>query len=178
MKGLRTLMIIWGIVLCMLLSSCASMRPTLLPSVTVPPTASPTPAPMVEPTVDPTPEVTPSATSNAENIDALGNPITSADHFTNYITFGNIQVYEENGDTFVDCVAFNEYPEPIICAVDIVFYEGEEEVARAQLQTRDGLYLLVLNSGQTVLFAHVLTDMTITDFEFTIEFNLEAGVHP
>ena len=50
--------------------------------------------------------------------------------------------------------------------------------AAAQLQTRDGNYLLVLAPGENVVFAHILTDMTLMDKEFTLEFDTSVGVHP
>ncbi len=162
------------------LSGCVNNQPHLFAAVTPPPTAAPTPT--SEPTASPVPTDMPEpspSTEAGDTADALGNLIIGTDHYTRYLSFIDIQVYEENGDTFVDCKVVNEYPVAICCAVDIVFYEEDGvEVARAQLQTRDGMYLLVMNPGETVLFAHVMTDMTLLDFSFALEFDTEAGVRP
>ena len=43
---------------------------------------------------------------------------------------------------------------------------------------RDGNYLLTLRPGETVVLARILTDMTLTDRDFTFEFDMEIGVLP
>ena len=88
-------------------------------------------------------------------------------------------VYEYEGGTFLDGIVKNSYPEPLVCAVSIVYYDGEGgELARAQLQTRDGQYLLVLEPGDTVVFAGIPTDMTLVGLEYMLEFDMATGVHP
>lgn len=111
--------------------------------------------------------------------DALGNTISGSEHFTRYLTFRTMLVYEEDQDTFLDGIIYNDYPKAITCAIDIVYDDDEgAEIARARLQTRDGKYLLVLSPGENVIFAHILTDMTLTDREYTMEFDKEIGIRP
>ncbi len=154
---------------------------------TAPRTVNVTPGPTAEPLVQETPvpteaaeEYTPAPTEEFGVVkDALGNVINGAEHYIRYITFTDLVVYEEDGDTFLDGIINNNYPLPIVCAVDIVYCDEQEvELARAQLQTRDGNYLLVLAPGENVVFAHILTDMTLMDKEFTLEFDTSVGVHP
>lgn len=164
----------------LLTAACVNTKPVLHPEVT----PGPTPDVIImtlAPTQDegdssPTPEITARPT---ESVDALGNSITGPEHFYRYLTFRNILVYEEDGDTFLDAMVENAYSEPISCAIDAVYYdENGEEIARARLQTRDGSYLLVLQPGETVVFAQILTDMTITNDAYVFEFDKELGVKP
>ena len=162
-------------------SACVDVRPRRVEGVTPPPTAEPavTVLPATEiPTQDAT--VTPEPTvAYGESKDALGNTINGPEHYIRYVTFTDLIVYEEEGDTFLDGIINNSYSLPIVCAVYIVYHDEEDnEIARAQLQTRDGKYLLVLAPGENVVFAHILTDMTLTDQEFTLEFDNTVGVRP
>jgi hypothetical protein len=165
-----------------LMTACVNTRPVIHPEVTPEPAKSEapeTPAPeeteIPAETDDPADHNTPSPT---EAVDLMGKPITGQEHFIGYLTFKTVLVYEEDGDTFMDCFIQNDYPMPISCAVDIVFREGEEEIARARLQTRDGSYLLLLQPGETVVFARILTDMTLTGSPFTFEFDYDTAIRP
>ncbi len=133
------------------------------------------PAPVSE-----TETAAPSSTHSPEKTtDALGNLISGSDHFQRYITFKTILVYEEDQDTFFDGIAQNDYPYPITCAVDVVYRdESGGEIARSRLQTRDGNYLLVLQPGETVILAHIFTDITLTEMPYELEYDMEVGVKP
>ncbi|MBR6108890.1 MAG: hypothetical protein IKQ36_04060 [Clostridia bacterium] len=112
-------------------------------------------------------------------VDELGVRISGAEHFQRYLTFRTILVYEEDGDTFLDGMIFNDYVKPITCAVDVVYTaEDGSELARARLQTRDGKYLLVLQPGENVVYARILTDTTLTELEYEMEFDKDIGVKP
>lgn len=166
-----------------LMTACVNTRPVLHPELTAEPTrraGAPTPVPedngdvfvSGEPTEAPTPAPT-------EPIDMMGNPVTGPEHYIRYLRFENVLVYEEEGDTFMDCIIENTYLITISCAVDIVFRDEDgEEIARARLQTRDGSYLLQLPPGETVAFARILTDMTLTSSEFTFEFDKDTAIRP
>lgn len=154
----------------------------LRPQDTLPPAATPAPAPT------PTPAATPGAApvESAAPIagvdtmyDALGEFVSGAAHFQRYLTFEGIQVYEQAEDTFLDAMVVNAYPETLVCAVDVVFYDEEGgELATARLQTRDGQYALHLGPGKTVLFAQIDSDVTLTDKKFDLVFNDTLGVLP
>ena len=159
-------------------TACVNNSPIVHTGVTPEPTRIPmTPAPIVTPV--PTPEPTPEPISVQEEFDALGERITGSEHFVRYLTFRNLIVYEEGGDTFLDGVVENSYPQTITCAVDIVYTDNfGRELARARLQMRDGSYLLKLAPGETVVLARIMTDMTITSLDFDLVFDMETGVRP
>ena len=164
-----------ALLLCMgAVSGCVRERPVLLPEYTLP---TPTPEPMPEPTPEPipTPEPTPTATPD---FDALGRFVSSSLHYTQYVSFEMIQVYEQAEDTFLDAVAVNSYPETLVCAVDVHFFEetGGAEIAGSQLQTRDGQYVLVLAPGETTVFAQIDTDIVLTDKPLEFMFDEAFGI--
>ena len=164
--------------LCVALSTgCVNSRPVIDADTTPQPTRAQmrrTPEPTLLPIASPEP-----TNEAGEAYDAKGVLITGAEHYARYLTFKNIMVYEEGGDTFLDGMVQNSYLSPITCAVDVVYRdESGEEIARSRLQTRDGSYLLVLGPGETPVLARILTDMTLTDRDFTLEFETEVGIRP
>ena len=164
------------------LTACVyiSPRPRLDPLTTPPPEASSLPSDM--PTSEPestTPEAQTSVPAPEQGVDDLGNAIYGGDHFARYISFSNVLVYEDEGDTFVDLTAVNAYPKLLLCAVNIIFYgEDGSAIASSSLQMPDGSFLLALESGETRLFARVLTDTLLTDKRFELVFDGETGIHP
>lgn len=167
----------------MLLSGCINTAPKYYPSVTPGPTAAPTEeqtAYTEPPAAEATEEASPEPTVIREGeVDAMGNRINGAEHYIRYISFRDLVVYEEEGDTFLDGVIVNSYSQPLVCAVDIVYRdEGGGELARAQLQTGDGNYMLVLAPGDNLVYATILTDSSLLEMEYTLEFDSSTGVHP
>mgnify|MGYP003183748014 CR=1 FL=1 len=111
--------------------------------------------------------------------DRNGLLIVGEEHFQQYISFKNIQVYEQCGDTFMDAVAVNEYPDTLVCALNIRFFDEDgTEIASGRVQTRDGQYVLRLENGDNTLFAQIDTDMTLTDKEFRLEYSEDLNVLP
>ncbi len=166
----------------LLAPACKNVEPKLDPGVTPPPAAdtdapSETPQPSEAPTEAPGGDATSQPAQSS--VDALGNPILTADHFERYISFTNISVFEEGGETLVDCTVLNEYPELLLCAVTITFYnEGGDIIATGSLQMPDGSFLLALENGETPLYARILTDTVLTDKTFRLSFDPETGVNP
>lgn len=163
----------------LVLSGCVSAHPVLDVNQTLP-TATATSAPILTPDSVPSPSPTyEPAVTPASVFDLNGNYISGADHFKQYLSFRNVQVYEQEEDTFVDAIVSNDYPETIICAAGVAFYdENNELVAQGRLQTRDAQYILILPPGETTLFAQIDTDMTLTDLDFQIVFDDTLGVKP
>lgn len=159
------------------LSACTGGRPALVPHTTLPPPPSPTLTPAPEPTPavqTPAPTLTP-----APAFDLAGNFISGARHFERYLLLRNVQVYEQEEDTFVDAIIRNDYPQTVVCAAVAAFYdETGELVAEGRLQTRDAQYVLILPPGETMLFAQVDTDMALTSLELKILFDQQLGVQP
>ena len=184
----KALPLIAAVLAALLLTGCVNNSPVIhgdvhpelteAPAVTPAPTEEHTPEPTEAPTPAPTEDVRRPTPVPMSEKDALGNTITGAEHFERYLTFRTMLVYEEDQDTFLDGVCHNDYPEAITCAIDIVYHEGEEEIARSRLQTRDGQYLLVLQPGDNVIYAHILTDMTLTDREYDLEYDMDVGIRP
>ena len=111
--------------------------------------------------------------------DELGAYITGSEHYQRYISFENIQVYEQADDTFVDMRAVNSYPKALACALNMSFVdETGETVAKCRFQTQDGQYMLILKPGENVLYSQVPTDMRVTGLDFTIEYDESIGVMP
>ena len=163
---------------------CVDTKPQYKPSVTPHPTEEQTettsaPQDGAEPAetqqaATPEPTLEPDA-----DVDALGNRIIGAEHFIRYIGFKDLNVYEEEGDTFLDGIITNSYPQPLVCAVNMIYRdEFGGELARAQLKTRDGNYMLVLAPGDNIVFAEILTDISLVGMEYTLEFESSTGVHP
>lgn len=171
------------IALCLCLSGCVvDTSAVLRPESTLAPQATPTPATTPTPEASPAPMPTQSHAPIAgvdTRYDALGEYVSGAAHFQRYLTFENIQVYEQAEDTFLDAVVVNAYPETLICALDVVFTDkGGAELATARAQTRDGQYVLHLQPGENVIFAQIDTDVSLADQPFELLYNESLGVLP
>ena len=150
------------ILACLCMSGCVNTASVIDPLATMPP----------EPTAIPEPTPTPAPTPYAAELDMadlssaydeLGVLISTADHFEQYVTFRNIQVYEQYEDTFMD----------------IIFYDEEKNViADSHVHTRDGQYVLRLQPGDNAIYATIDTDMSLTDKEFILDFNEGLDVLP
>ena len=162
--------------------ACVTFRAEVLPDKTIPPEPTPTLTP--EPTVELTPEPMPEPVPTEEPVvidvyDEFGAYITGSEHYQRYISFENIQVYEQADDTFVDMRAVNSYPKALACALNMSFVdETGETVAKCRFQTQDGQYMLILKPGENVLYSQVPTDMRVTGLDFTIEYDESIGVMP
>ncbi|MBR5292282.1 MAG: hypothetical protein IKU32_05115 [Clostridia bacterium] len=166
------------ILACLCMTGCVNTASVIDPTVTIPP--EPTATPESTPTPAPTPDAAELDMADLSSAyDELGVLISTADHFEQYVTFRNIQVYEQYVDTFMDAIAVNEYPDTLVCAVDITFYDEEKNViASSHVHTRDGQYVLRLQPGDNAIYATVDTDMSLTDKEFVLDFNEGLDVLP
>ena len=162
---------------CLLLAGCVNTGAHIVPSVTIPPEPTQPPKPTPSPTPEPVQVEEMADLSSA--YDKNGLLIAGREHFQQYISFKNIQVYEQCDDTFMDAVAVNEYPDTLVCALSIRFFDEDgQEIAAGRVQTRDGQYVLRLANGENTLFAQIDTDMTLTDKEFRLEYSEELNVLP
>ncbi len=161
---------------------CSGISPVLDADVTPPPlayTAIPSEAPIsASPEVDiysPHP-----SDVQTSSVDAAGKTIYDINnHYKQYLLIKNVRVYEENGGTFIDCIIENAYPEPMVCAVEAVFYdENDDETASGSLQMVDGSFLLMLASGSNSLYARILTDTVLTNMRVEFTFDSTVGVKP
>lgn len=175
MKNSILLVLVLG---CLLAGGCVDTASVIDPEVTVPPEPTAVPTPTLEPT--PAPEQVELDMADLSRVyDELGQLISTANHFEQYITFRNIQVYEQHEDTFMDAIAVNEYPDTLVCAVDITFFdEDDSQIAASHVHTRDGQYVLRLQPGDNTIFATIDTDISLTDKEFVLSFNEGLDVLP
>ena len=166
----RIVKLLIAVSVCMLLTGCVNTGAHIVPSVTIPPESTQPPEPTPSPTPEPVQVEEMADLSSA--YDKNGLLIVGEEHFQQYISFKNIQVYEQCGDTFMDAVAVNEYPDTLVCALNIRFFDEDgTEIASGRVQTRDGQYVLRLENGDNTLFAQIDTDMTLTDKEFRLEYS-------
>lgn len=158
------------------LLGCTNVTPRLETGITPAPMSSASPVPTEMPTETPDPS---SSFGGIGSVDALGSIIRDAEHFQQYLQFISIRVYEEGDDTFVDCSVINSYPELIVCAVAIRFFdENGAEIASGSLQMPDGSFMLSLKNGETPLYALILSDITLTDKSFELVFDPSVEVKP
>ena len=88
-------------------------------------------------------------------------------------------MYEVYGDTFMDCIVVNSYPNSLVCGISIEFYDEDGQIlASAVIQSPTGSYLLTLPNGETHLYATIPTDSVLTDKEFVFVFDDTMPVSP
>ena len=173
----RIVKLLIAVSVCLLLTGCVNTGAHIVPSVTIPPES--TQPPELTPSPTPEPVQVEEMADLSSAYDRNGLLIVGEEHFQQYISFKNIQVYEQCGDTFMDAVAVNEYPDTLVCALNIRFFDEDgTEIASGRVQTRDGQYVLRLENGDNTLFAQIDTDMTLTDKEFRLEYSEDLNVLP
>lgn len=148
-----------GLFLTPLISACDDVRPTLAATPT--PSASPTPLPdafSVEITAEPVPT------------DQLGNALRGEDHYNQYLSFGDIRVYQYREGTFLDGVCVNAYPLALDGQINIVYYTedtgklcGIGTIHNASGGTR-------LETGANTIYAEIETDIDVRMMDFQIEY--------
>lgn len=186
MNKKRALTIFIALALSAAFIGCSDTSPHLDPAVTAPAILSPVPfTPVPEPTASPEPatpgpdDIPVTADPNGNIYDALGNVITDAQHYRQYLSFSDIRIYEYGGDTFMDLTVTNSYPERLICALRAEFYDEEGNIlAVSSIQGPDGSFLLTLPSGSTPLYSTILTDAVLTDKIVVIIFDDNTQVAP
>lgn len=161
-----------AIALTLMLTACVGSRGEFNPNI-----LAPTVIPTYEATGEPMPNIT--APVIDRTTDILGNAVQGANHFERYLNYFDVQVYEQFDDTFVDMKITNSYPEALKTALKITFFDKSgTEIASAMFQSQDGQYAMVLPTGESTLYAQVNTDTTVTDFDFTIEYDTSFAVMP
>jgi hypothetical protein len=145
-------------------------RPVLVPDRTIDLGPAPTPV-FHEP--DPVPSELPKPSEPSDpgdaEFDKLGVEISDKGHFERYISYRELYVYEQDGHTYLDGTIKNEYPDTLVCVLDVCFFEGKEEIARARVFMGDGSSLLYLSPGETRVYADIKTDMPVTAADISFE---------
>ena len=160
MKRLAVLM------LALLLLACSSQEAAL----SYLPESTPTPETLHTPTPPPVPESIPLAPVVGEGFqtDANGIPILDEKqhYYANYLSIGDLRIYEENGETLIDAVITNDYPRKLTGGLCIRFKEGDLMYGYAEFYTAGGG--LTLFPGENRVYADVLTEIDVQMMDFEI----------
>lgn len=142
---------------CIWLVSCISAKPAI--SGTPTPSSTPTPLPdtyNVRITGEPLPT------------DMLGLVIEEENHYFDYLSFGDIRIYEYETGTFLDAVCINAYPLPLDGELQITFYGDDGRMTGfGKIHTADGG--TVLNPGSTRVYSEINTDINLLEKDFVWE---------
>ena len=127
---------------------------------------TPTPGP----TATPPPETfSPEIIGEGPARDAQGVLITGEDHYTLYLSFGEIVVYENEEDTFLDGIVVNGYPQPLHAEIEIVYYDGQgRRIGRGRLHNAEGGY--DFPPGSSRVYAEIATDVDVRLKDFVMEY--------
>jgi hypothetical protein len=153
----RLLPLLCALLALCLLAACDNATPVL--SGTPTPAATPTPLPdafSAEITAQPLPT------------DLLGNEIDSGDHYWQYLSFGELRVYEYDDGTFLDGLCVNAYPLPLDGTLNIVYHAADGKICgTGKIHNATGGTLL--ETGTNAIYAEINTDISVTDMDFTLE---------
>jgi len=155
MKRLPALLLI--VVLLFALSACDDATPVLAGTPT--PAATPTPLPdafSAEITAEPLPT------------DLLGSEMQAGDHYGQYLSFGELRVYEYGDGTFLDGLCVNAYPEPLDGEIRFVYYTSDEKVCGVGV-LHNAVGTTRLETGANSIYAEINTDIDVTEMDFVLE---------
>ena len=144
-------------------SACQNDTPVLAGTPT--PAATPTPLP------DP---FTAEITAEPVPTDTLGNAILGDDHYFQYLSFGEMRVYEYGDGTFLDGLCVNAFPQPLDGEVDIVYYAEDGRICGiGTIHNAEGTTLLM--TGTNAIYAEISTDIDVTmmDFQLVVKANFQ-----
>lgn len=157
MKRLLLTLLLVAAMLVMALFGCDNVEPAIRGTPTPPP--SPTPLP---------PAFTLEITAAPLPTDALGSVISDSDHYFDYLSFGDMRVYEYDDGTFLDGVCVNAYPLPLDGVLRIVYYTAEGKVCGVgQIHNAEGGTRL--NTGSNAIYAEISTDIDVRMMDFALE---------
>lgn len=132
-----------------------------------------TPTPAATPTPLPDP-FSAEITAQPVSTDQLGNAILGDDHYFQYLSFGELRVYEYGDGTFLDGLCVNAFPQPLDGEVDIVYYTEEGKVCGVgRIHNAAGTTLL--ETGTNAVYAEISTDIDVTmmDFQLVVKTNFQ-----
>ncbi len=139
------------------LFGCDNVEPVVRGTPT--PSASPTPLP---------PAFSAEITAEPQSTDLLGSEIAASDHYFNYLSFGDLRVYEYDDGTFLDGICVNAYPLPLDGVLNIVYYTGEGKICGVG-QIQNALGGTRLETGSNAIYAEISTDIDVRMMDFKLE---------
>lgn len=149
--------LILALALTLFMASCENATPVL--SGTPTPAATPTPLPdafTAEITAAPLPT------------DLLGNEIQAVDPYGQYLSFGELRVYEYDDGTFLDGLCVNAYPQALDGEIHIVYYTSDEKICGVGT-IHNALGTTRLETGTNSIYAEINTDIDVTEMDFLLE---------
>ena len=155
-KAMRRALLLLFALAALLLLGCENAEPVLAAT----PTSAATPTPLPDPF---------SAEITAEPIptDLLGNQILLDDHYYQYLSFGELRVYEYVDGTFLDGLCVNAFPQPLDGEVDIVYYTADGKICGIG-KIHNALVTTVLETGTNAIYAEINTDISVASMEFKL----------
>lgn len=146
-----------ALLLALALFGCEDATPVLAGTPTPAATATPLPSPFTaEITAAPFPT------------DALGNEVTEGDHYWQYLSFGELRVYEYGDGTFLDGLCVNAYPLPLDGEIDIVYRADTGKICGIG-KIHNAMGTTLLTTGTNAVYAEISTDIDVTGMDFTLE---------
>ena len=154
------------LLLALLMLACSSQEAKLIYL----PESTPTAEPLFTPTPPPEPvpiEVAP-VQGEGFHTDANGIPILNekTHYFEYYLTIRNLHIYEENGETLIDAIITNNYPNKLTGGLCITFTRDNMKFGYGDFYTASGD--LVLFPGENRVYADVLTEVDVQQMPFEI----------
>lgn len=135
------------------------------------PESTPTATPLFTPTPppEPLPIIVDPVTGMGFLTDENGIPILNetTHYYDYYISFSQMRVFEENGDTLIDAVITNDYPKKLSGGLQVMFLNDGVKYGYAELHTAAGD--LVLLPGENRVYGDVLTEVDVQMMEYAIE---------
>ena len=128
-------------------------------------TGTPTPAATPTPLPD---AFTAEITAAPVPTNLLGHEIQASDHYWQYLSFGELRVYEYEDGTFLDGLCVNAYPAPLVGVVKIVYYAESGKVCGVGT-IHNALGVTRLETGTNAIYAEINTDIDVTGMEFALE---------
>ena len=146
------------VALLLLAAGCDDVTPTLVGTPT--PSASPTPLPDA---------FSAEITAEPEPTDALGKPFGDENHYYQYLSFGELRVYEYDDGTFLDGVCVNAYPEALDGQIDIVYYDAASGKICGVGTIHNNVGTTRMATGNNAIYAEILTDISVVSMDFSLE---------
>lgn len=156
-KNVRFAVIVVAAICLILVLGCDDVTPALVGTPT--PSASPTPLPdafTAEITAQPLPT------------DGLGKVLSGERHYHQYLSFGDIRIYEYDDGTFLDGVCVNAFTAPLDGRIDIVYYTAEGKVCGIGT-LKNNVGTTRLEPGANNIYAEIRTDINVCDMDFVLE---------
>ena len=139
------------------LAGCEDATPVLA--------GTPTPAATATPLPDP---FSAEITAVPEPTDALGSTIDGADHYWQYLSLGELRVYEYEDGTFLDGICVNAYPLPLNGKVNIVYRTDTGKICGIGT-IHNALGTTQFEKGTNAIYAEISTDIDVTQMDFQLE---------